>query len=328
MTAPPPPCGDETCTEQERCSCALDCGMPPAAEGSCVDLIDGDCDMATDCADADCSADPVCVPTSGGPPQAGLAADLRWDDVHSVDCVTAENISMSGPAPIGACVHHLNDQGPAGRRATMLDPRWWPDSAGDGLLFTGEDHLLFTDESSPPNQLEWIATTIDPWAVAFVGYFHRSGSWLGSPMVGGNTTLIDTVVAGASWHRTRHANSPRIIFTQNAAATNERHALVIEKDGSGFYNVFVRRHCGVWESISNGSNVGLTRPDGVLGCVNCYYPCGWLREDGTPEPCTAGLMFLRELMLYSGFDSSQRQQLFDYLDAEHGDWIDEGCPTP
>jgi hypothetical protein len=329
--APAPPacpgdCGDGTCDPEERCICTPDCGAPPMMEtGLCADGIDNDCDGMTDCADGDCSADPACAPAGEGPPLAGVAACWSWDDVHSVDCVTGADISMSGPAPSGACIHHFNDRCGVGRRATMLNPEWWPGATLEGILFTGQDHALFTDEASPPNPLPLVMSTANPWAVAFVGYFHGSGSWLGSPMEGGNTTLVDTVAGpAASWHRTRQAASGRIIFTQAAPAINTPHTLVVEKDAAKVYRVFVRAPCSGWAEIGNGSTLG-NFPDGILGCVNCYYPCGWINGKGEPEPCVPGLMMLREMLLYDSFDGTDRAELFAYLDAEHGPWIDAGC---
>jgi hypothetical protein len=58
----PPACGDGTCDPgEDACSCSADCGLPPASEtGLCTDGLDNDCDLAADCADADCAGDPAC----------------------------------------------------------------------------------------------------------------------------------------------------------------------------------------------------------------------------------------------------------------------------
>lgn len=55
-------CGDNTCDAGEtQCSCAQDCGTPPADEtGLCDDGIDNDCDGLVDCDDGDCSGDAAC----------------------------------------------------------------------------------------------------------------------------------------------------------------------------------------------------------------------------------------------------------------------------
>ncbi|RME37795.1 MAG: hypothetical protein D6788_08705 [Planctomycetota bacterium] len=61
-------CGNGICdTGEDQCNCPADCGTPPALEtGSCNDGIDNDCDMLTDCADPDCSSDPVCAVCGNG----------------------------------------------------------------------------------------------------------------------------------------------------------------------------------------------------------------------------------------------------------------------
>ena len=56
-----PVCGDANCDPgEDQCSCASDCGAPPATETNCSDDIDEDCDTDTDCDDADCLGDPAC----------------------------------------------------------------------------------------------------------------------------------------------------------------------------------------------------------------------------------------------------------------------------
>ena len=69
---PQPPasycCGDFACEGlEDRCSCAVDCGPPPASEaGFCADQADNDCDSAIDCIDGDCVLDPACLCRPGG----------------------------------------------------------------------------------------------------------------------------------------------------------------------------------------------------------------------------------------------------------------------
>ena len=73
---PPPECGDGLCDlAEDPCSCAVDCGGPPATEFHCADLIDDDCDGAIDCADPDCSLDPVCAAPECRPKAAACSAD-------------------------------------------------------------------------------------------------------------------------------------------------------------------------------------------------------------------------------------------------------------
>ena len=65
---PAPFCGDGFCDpDEDKCSCADDCGLPPANEvpsNTCDDGIDNDCDGDTDCSDTDdCSTDSFCNTT-------------------------------------------------------------------------------------------------------------------------------------------------------------------------------------------------------------------------------------------------------------------------
>lgn len=56
-----PQCKDGNCDPgEDMCSCPEDCGTPPSTETSCSDGVDNDCDLATDCADAECVSEPVC----------------------------------------------------------------------------------------------------------------------------------------------------------------------------------------------------------------------------------------------------------------------------
>ena len=60
---------------ENSCSCAADCGAPPAIELVCDDLIDDDCDGLADCVDLDCCTAGAC---------AGLDGDA--DGYVSCDC--------------------------------------------------------------------------------------------------------------------------------------------------------------------------------------------------------------------------------------------------
>lgn len=61
LGGPPPACGDVQCDAgEDECTCAADCGAPPASEINCSDGIDNDCDDAVDCADSSCAGSPAC----------------------------------------------------------------------------------------------------------------------------------------------------------------------------------------------------------------------------------------------------------------------------
>ena len=54
-------CGDAICDpDEDQCSCENDCGLPPSTEVSCDNGIDDDCDDLVDCADMDCTGNPLC----------------------------------------------------------------------------------------------------------------------------------------------------------------------------------------------------------------------------------------------------------------------------
>jgi hypothetical protein len=57
-------CGDGVCFPEERCSCIVDCGLPPGSEtpgANCTDGVDNDCDGVADCSDSDCATDECCA---------------------------------------------------------------------------------------------------------------------------------------------------------------------------------------------------------------------------------------------------------------------------
>jgi hypothetical protein len=75
-----PCCGDDNCDAgEDPCTCAADCGAPPAnevPESTCTDDLDNDCDSSIDCDDPDCATDSECfeppVPTASGWGVAGM----------------------------------------------------------------------------------------------------------------------------------------------------------------------------------------------------------------------------------------------------------------
>ena len=84
---PPPACGDGACDPREDpCSCPADCGSPLASEANlCTDGVDNDCDLAVDCADADCDGiDPACQPVDcsqfGDKRSCNAQPTCRWEN--------------------------------------------------------------------------------------------------------------------------------------------------------------------------------------------------------------------------------------------------------
>lgn len=82
-----PACGDGSCDPgEDACSCSADCGPPPASEANlCTDGIDNDCDLAVDCADADCDGiDPACQSVDcsqfTNKSSCNAQATCRWDN--------------------------------------------------------------------------------------------------------------------------------------------------------------------------------------------------------------------------------------------------------
>ena len=88
----PPYCGDGYCDPNEdSCGCASDCGAPPGTELVCSDGLDNDCDLATDCGDTDCYADPVCISVDCSQftrkRSCNAEPTCRWDNRNKV-CVS------------------------------------------------------------------------------------------------------------------------------------------------------------------------------------------------------------------------------------------------
>ena len=68
----PEVCGNGICrANEDPCSCAQDCGTPPAVETNCSDGVDEDCDTFTDCDDTDCDGDPACICDNDGTCESG-----------------------------------------------------------------------------------------------------------------------------------------------------------------------------------------------------------------------------------------------------------------
>lgn len=105
-------CGDLNCdASEDACTCAVDCGAPPASEFECSDAADNDCDLLTDCADGDCSTDPACLSACNG---NGICESGEDCDTCASDCDSLStgrptrryccgNGVVEGPEPDGRC---------------------------------------------------------------------------------------------------------------------------------------------------------------------------------------------------------------------------------
>src|SRR6185503_4335365 len=76
-------CGNGVCqsSDESPCVCASDCGSPAAAEVSCSNQQDDDCDGAADCGDADCCGDGSCTQDADGD---GRVAPCDCDDTSNL----------------------------------------------------------------------------------------------------------------------------------------------------------------------------------------------------------------------------------------------------
>ena len=88
---------DENCGPgEDQCTCASDCGTPPATETNCSDGIDEDCDTATDCDDSDCLDDPACPYCGNGTcdpdeDQCVCAADCGTPQLTETSCTDGDD---------------------------------------------------------------------------------------------------------------------------------------------------------------------------------------------------------------------------------------------
>jgi len=72
-----PFCGDGLCdTNESRCNCQQDCGVPAGSELSCIDGQDDDCDGYIDCDDSACDNDDACSSPSPSPAPVGCGNDI------------------------------------------------------------------------------------------------------------------------------------------------------------------------------------------------------------------------------------------------------------
>ena len=92
-------CGDGTCELGETsCSCAADCGAPPAIETvlvNCSDGLDNDCDGDTDCDDPNCASDGTCLLATCGNGICEAGEDCN-------NCADCPGVS-TGPALLQYC---------------------------------------------------------------------------------------------------------------------------------------------------------------------------------------------------------------------------------
>jgi len=336
--APAPPacpaaCGDGTCDPGETtCSCSPDCGQPPAAENLCADGADNDCDASIDCADQDCLAAPECSPPSGGGEDLGLVRKWTWDDAHAVvaDTVPVETICMGCQPPVGSWVHHLLDG--AGnatpQEATEPDVQWGPTAEADGirLVYSENDQLqLMHCSSLDPLDCEeqpWTVGATEPWIFAFVGEISGAAAITGCSMSTCPGISILDVTAGGGM-RIRMHTSGRVTISTDPIVFNQPVAFLVEYDGAGHLSVQRRDPCTAWRDATAGEPFNFRGH--TIGCLSCYYPNGWLNEAGTEEPHYPGLGLLREVRIHEADPAALRSDLFSYIDAEHGAWIDQGC---
>lgn len=302
--------------EQITISCA------PSA-GGCGD---GVCGPGEDC--AACPADCGVCPPSGGPPAQGLAFRHRWDVAHAVQpgVTPAQTICNGCTPPAGSWTHHLHDLAtdfPV-REATEVDPRWGPIAQLDGLEFDGDDQLLFqTCTSLDPlvcSFQDWRLSATQPWAIYLVASISRDGYILGFPNDGGVEYSYISVASSGAW-KIRIENGT--LTPLGSYPLNQRGAAVLERLSDGTFLMHHRAPCQPWADVTVAGAAAQPGRRPGFGCWSCYYRNEW----GGDPPLSPGIFSrFREGGGYEWeFSASERQDLFNYLDAEHGAWIDAGC---
>lgn len=304
--------------------CAPTC--VPSGPELCTGGVDEDCDGAIDCADPDCATVPACEEPEPGEAPAAWGR-YRWDDVHGVDCETGATLNMGGPASPGDCVHHFLDAGGHNdREPTQFEAAWWGavSATGDSIVFDNVDdqYVMNGQDWAPPS---------GPFIVAFVARLTGNttgGSYLGSQGQCPGTKYylgLPNQTAVLKKAEGSFAGGGITALAGTEFQQGERFALLTIRRAGDDYQLYKREPCAGWRDVTLYNPTTGAPPNRAgnpcFGCWGCYYPNGWLND---PSTVFSHGGEYRELALIEGDQDEQAWR--DYLDAEHGAWIDEACP--
>jgi hypothetical protein len=304
---------------------------PAASQVAPVELSHGE-QISISCAEApECPPPPTCEdpPPTSGPPLAGLEAHWRWDVAHAVEPGIEPPVQigeMGDPPPPGSWVHHLLALSGTTREATEPTVEWGPLAEIDGIMFDGNDQLVFQNctvcNPGPCvcEQNPWSVGASDPWAFVLAGYVHTPGKIIGYANPAAMPSYI-TVSSSGAW-QIRVGSPGKVTFGN--VPLNTRMAAVVERRLDASLRMWRRLPCSPWEEFDIGAIAPPSGPE--FGCLSCYHVNGTGTDLEYP-----GTIFFREGMFYRhAFDATTRAGLFAYLDrpvAEggHREWIDAGC---
>jgi hypothetical protein len=275
---------------------------------------------------------------------------VRWDNIHRVNCETGESIGgclvngevvecdtgeyiggTSGEP--GECTHHwLNAANPTGaasqREPTQHNANWWGkvSASGDSIVLDN------VDDQYVMNGDDWPVPAGQPMMVSFAGmldgnttggtYLGSQGQCIGTKFYLGlpNQTASLKKAAGSV------GGGSALAMSGTEFVDGQRFALLTIRRANGDWQLWKREPCNsTWRDVTlyNPTTGAPPNRDAsiCLGCLGCYYPNGWL---GDPLALFSHGGEYRELALIDGDQDEQAEM--DWLESEHGPWIDQGCP--
>ena len=207
---------------EDKCTCALDCGAPPATEGpgmACSDGIDNDCDTFVDCDDADCDCEAPCQlydmngdghPSIGGDVEAFVRVvyfdEFDWyeqqfpdrDPVCPGDCNCDGHLSIGGDVECFVDCVYFQMCGGCGRGAAA------PDRIGKasdterflvgGAIYADSENRLLSGIADVRVELVGLDGTVASYVTTTVG---PTGAWAIQNVQGGSYKIVLNSTVGS-----------------------------------------------------------------------------------------------------------------------------------